>query len=83
MSKVYRLHPIVPRGFLHRSEAAETMASTVSRKLRAFRIRDEGSTMTEYAILAALIGVALIAVVVLLAGGVTGLFTATVEGFDQ
>jgi Flp pilus assembly pilin Flp len=51
--------------------------------IKHLRLRDDGSTISEYAILAALIGVALVAVILALAGPLADLFTATAEGFDE
>jgi Flp pilus assembly pilin Flp len=59
------------------------MGIAITGLLKALRVRDDGSTISEYAILAALIGVALIGLILALAGPVTELFTATAEGFDE
>jgi Flp pilus assembly pilin Flp len=59
------------------------MGSAITRLINALRDRDDGSTISEYAILAALIGVALVGLIVALAGPLAELFTATAEGFDE
>jgi Flp pilus assembly pilin Flp len=59
------------------------MGSALLGCLRTLRVRDDGATINEYAILAALIAVALIAVVGALAGPLAEMFTATAEGFDE
>jgi Flp pilus assembly pilin Flp len=59
------------------------MSTVFLARFSALRDRDDGSTMSEYAILAALIAVALVAVIAALAVPLADIFTAAGEGLGE
>ena len=59
------------------------MGRKTPRRVDVFLHRDAGSTISEYAILAALIAIAVLAVVATLAGPVAEFFTSAGDGFEK
>lgn len=49
----------------------------------SLRKREEGVTMIEYALLAALIAVAMVAAIILIKGALEGAYTDVASGFDN